>query len=258
MTDRQQNHSAANNERPFLSIIIPAYNEEKRLPGTLAEVSDFLATQPYRSEIIVVENGSSDATAEIVQLFARDHSEVSLLHSRQGKGIAVKTGVLAARGDYLFICDADLSMPISEVTNFLPPRLTDFDIAIASRELPGSHRYGEPIYRHWMGRAFNLLVRLLALPHIRDSQCGFKCFRGEVAAEVFPLQTIDGWTFDVEVLYIAQKKGFRLVEVPVNWYYRENSRVKPLEDACNMFLDLIRIQRQAWAGRYNSPLEKKQ
>ncbi len=240
--------------RIFLSVIIPAYNEEKRLPKTLQEVIAFLAAQPYSSEIIVVENGSSDNTADVAQEFARQHPIVRLLHSRQGKGIAVKTGMLAAHGDYLFICDADLSMPIGEVAKFLPPRLTDFDIAIASREMPGAHRYGEPAYRHFMGRVFNMIVRMLAIPHIRDTQCGFKCFRHSVAQAIFPLQTIDGWTFDVELLYIAQRHNYRLVEVPVNWYYRENSRIKPMQDTLNMLRDLLRIRQQARTGRYNSLL----
>ena len=246
--------SGNQSEPVFLSIIIPAYNEEKRLPGTLREVTDFLVAQSYTSEIIVVENGSADNTAAVVQQFANRHPSVRLLHSRQGKGIAVKTGMLAARGDYLFICDADLSMPIAEVAKFLPPQLTDFDIAIASREIPGAHRYGEPAYRHFMGRVFNLIVRTLAIPRIRDTQCGFKCFRADVAEDIFPLQTIDGWTFDVELLYIAQQHGYRLVEVPVNWYYRENSRIKPVQDTLNMLKDLLLIRKQARAGFYDLPL----
>ena len=137
--------------------------------------------------------------------------------------------MLAAQGEYRFICDADLAMPIEEIAKFLPPTQPggSFDIAIASRELPGAVRYGEPVYRHIMGRVFNWLVRLLAVPGIQDTQCGFKMFTKEAAQTLFPLQRIDGWGFDVEVLYIARRRGMRLTEAPINWYYQRDSRVRP-------------------------------
>jgi len=235
---------------PFLSIIIPAYNEEHRLPETLTQIDAFLGQQPYTYEVLVVENGSTDRTTEVADAFARTHPYVRVLHSRQGKGIAVKTGMLSARGRYLFICDADLSMPIEEINKFLPPVLDGYDVAIASREIEGARRYGEPTYRHLQGRVFNWIVRLLAVPGIRDTQCGFKCFRREVALDIFPYQTMDGWSFDVEVLYIARQRGYRLVEVPINWYYRENSRINPIKDAVDMFLEVVKIRINAWRGVY--------
>ncbi len=235
----------------FLSIIIPAYNEEERLPQTLEEIDRFLRQQSYTYEVLIVENGSTDRTTEVAERFAATHSYVRVLHSRKGKGAAVKTGVLNARGEYRFICDADLSMPIEEVNKFLPPLLDDYDIAIASREVPGARRYNEPFYRHLEGRIFNFFVRLLAVPGIHDTQCGFKCFKREVALDIFSYQRMDGWSFDVEVLYIARKRGYRLVEVPINWYYKANSRINPIQDAINMFLEVLKIRINAWKGLYD-------
>ncbi len=251
--DTRPEKAQGEEDRVFLSIIIPAYNEEQRLPQTLEEVDRFLRQQSYTYEVIVVENGSTDRTSEVAETFAATHPYVRVMHSRKGKGAAVKTGVLNARGEYLFICDADLSMPIEEVNKFLPPTLDDYDIAIASREVPGARRYDEPFYRHLEGRIFNLIVRLLAVPGIHDTQCGFKCFKRDVALDIFPYQTMDGWSFDVEVLYIARKRGYRLVEVPINWYYKANSRINPIRDAIDMLLEVIKIRINAWKGLYDKP-----
>lgn len=245
----------------FLSIVIPAYNEERRLPPSLEKIVAYLAQQAYKSEIIVVENGSTDATTQAVQAFidARtdhfDNIRLSLLHSSPGKGAAVKLGMLAAQGEYRFICDADLAMPIEEINKFLPPcqAVDAFDIAIASRELPDAVRYNEPTYRHVMGRVFNFLVRLLAVPGIQDTQCGFKMFTREAALQLFPLQRINGWGFDVEVLYIARQRGLHLVEVPINWYYQDDSRVRPVHDTINMVRELLKIRRNGRAGLYDAP-----
>jgi dolichyl-phosphate beta-glucosyltransferase len=244
---------------PFLSIIIPAYNEEKRLPPALAKVAEFLRAQPYRSEVLVVENGSTDRTTEMVEAFCAtqlrpdDPFELILLHSPKGKGNAVKQGVLAGRGDYLLITDTDLAVPIEEATRFLPPALDrlSFAVAIASREVKGAVRYGEPAYRHLMGRVFNTLVRWLAVPNIQDTQCGFKCFTREAARFIFPRQRINGWGFDVELLYIAQRHGLPIVEIPVKWYYGADSRVRPIHDTVTMVADLLRIRRNGRAGLYD-------
>ena len=248
----QQGETRENDSKElvFLSIIIPAYNEETRLPQTLEEIDRFLQQQSYTYEVIIVENGSTDRTTEVAESFARQHPYVRVLHSRKGKGAAVKTGILNARGEYLFICDADLSMPIEEVSKFLPPVLNSYDIAIASREVPGARRYDEPFYRHLEGRVFNWIVRVLAVPGIQDTQCGFKCFKREVALDIFPYQTMDGWSFDVEVLYIARKRGYRLVEVPINWYYKANSRINPIQDAIDMLVEVFKIRLNAWKGIY--------
>lgn len=243
---------------PLLTIVIPAYNEELRLPESLDQIAEFLRAQAYEAEVVVVENGSTDDTSGVVARFqsegmrAGDPFEVRLLHSTPGKGAAVKVGMLAGRGDFLFICDADLSMPIEEVAKFLPPQFKNsrYDIAIASREIPGSARYDEPGYRHLMGRVFNLIVRVLAVPGIEDTQCGFKCFTQEAAQAIFPKQTIDGWGFDIEVLYLGRRLGFDLVEVPINWYYKANSRISPIRDSINMVLEVLKIRRNGRRGLY--------
>ena len=238
---------------PFLSLIIPAHNEELRLPQTLREVIAFAHAQPYPTEIVVVDSGSQDQTAMVAQTSAQRYAGLRVLRiPRPGKGLAVRTGMLAASGEYRFICDADLSMPIAEVNCFLPPRLEDFDIAIGSREIQGAIRYGEPVYRHWIGRVFNWLVRLLAVPGFQDTQCGFKCFRGTVAQELFALQLLDGWTFDVEVLFLALRKGHRIVEVGIPWYYNPGSKVRLFWDSVAMLADLFRIRRNWKRGLYGA------
>lgn len=236
---------------PLLSIIVPAHNEENRLPQSVEAILEFVHAQPYESEIIIVENGSSDHTAQISQDYAARYPEIQALQEPvAGKGLAVRRGMLAAKGDFRFICDADLSMPIDEVNLFLPPQAPPFDIAIASREIPGAVRYDEPYYRHLIGRAFNLLVRIVTLPGLHDTQCGFKCFRAEAAEELFPLQTIAGWTFDVEILFIARTRGMQVIEIPINWYFNSGSRVRILRDSATMFADLFRIRLNNLKGVY--------
>jgi len=212
----------------------------------------FAESQNYPVEVLVVDNGSTDRTSDVAREIAAEHPIVSLLHQPiPGKGAAVRKGIFAGRGEYLFICDADLAMPIEETNKFLSPTLSDYDIAIASREAPGAVRYNEPGYRHLMGRIFNFIVRRLAVPGIQDTQCGFKCFRREAARDLFSVQTIDGWAFDVEILHAAQRRGYRLVEVPINWYYGEGSRVSPIRDSLNMIVEVLRIRRNGHAGMYD-------
>lgn len=236
---------------PLLSIIIPAHNEETRLPDTLPQVLAHLARQDFESELLVVDSGSTDGTRRIAEGFASGHSSLQVIAvDRPGKGLAVRHGMLAARGKYRFICDADLSMPIEEINRFFPPQLEGVDISIASRELAGAIRYDEPAHRHLIGRVFNTLVRVLATPGIQDTQCGFKCFRGEVAQDLFSVQRLEGWTFDVEVLFIARQRGYRILEIPIPWYYRAGSRVRVVQDSFHMLTDLFRIRYNGWRGRY--------
>ena len=235
----------------FLSIIVPAYNEENRLPNSLPQIIQFVRNQDYAIEVVVVDDGSTDRTAEIVKEFQKEATFISLKTVEHGgKGHAVKAGMMQAEGEYLFLCDSDLSMPIEEVTKFLPPELDAYDVAIASREADGAHRYNEPAYRHLMGRVFNQIVRLLAVHGIQDTQAGFKCFRRDAARELFPLQTINGWGFDVEILFIAQRRGMQIVEVPINWYYADRSQVKPIQDTYNMLREVLKVRLNAWQGRY--------
>ena len=235
----------------FLSIIIPAHNEESRLPQTLEQTAAFLQSQPYASEIIVIENGSTDRTLAIAQDYAGRIPGLTVLHNDQpGKGRAVQAGMLTARGEFRFCADADLSMPITEVPRFLPPQLPNAPVVIASREAPGAVRYDEPPYRHLTGRVFNTMVRWVALPGLQDTQCGFKCFRADVVERVFPRQTIMGWTFDVEVLFIARQMGYAITELPVPWYYNGGSKIRVLKHSWQMFLDLLTIRRNGRQGRY--------
>lgn len=239
---------------PLLTIIIPAYNEERRLPPSLDKIVAFIQQQPEPMDVIIVENGSQDRTTEVAEAYAARYPFIHVMHSEKGKGAAVRAGMLAGRGRYLFMCDSDLSMPIAEVRKFLPPQLSDYDVAIASREGPGAHRYGEPWYRHLMGRVFNLIIRVLAIPGFQDTQCGFKSFRREVARDVFASLTMTGWAFDVEALFIALRRGYKVVAVPINWYFDADSRVRPFHDTYRMVRDVLRIRLNGRRGLYDRKL----
>ena len=236
---------------PFLSLVVPAYNEEGRLPASLARMSAYLSSRGHRYEVIVVVNGSTDRTVDVAKAATRTDPSIRVIQSsRRGKGLAVRLGVLAARGERVIFCDADLSTPIDEVVG-LADRLDDrYPVVIASREGLGSRRIGEPYLRHLMGRVFNGLVRALAVPGIQDTQCGFKAFTRTAARDVFSRQTIDGFGFDVELLYLARRLGYRVREVPVTWVYAASSRVDPLRDTVRMFADVLRVRLNALRGRY--------
>jgi dolichyl-phosphate beta-glucosyltransferase len=236
---------------PTLSLVIPAYNEESRLPATLSRVSTYLAGRAEPYEVLVVVNGSTDRTAEVVKAAAESDPHLRLLVTEvAGKGRAVKLGVEAAQGAWIVMADADLSTPIEEVVA-LAERLSDrYQVVIASREGSGAHRHSEPYIRHLMGRVFNLLVRILAVPGIQDTQCGFKAFTRECARNIFPRQRIDGFGFDVELLFIARQHGYGILEVPVTWVYSDNTRVDKVRDTIRMFRDVIRVRLNALRGAY--------
>jgi len=235
----------------YLSIIIPAHNEESRLPPTLQAIEAFLKRQPYESEVLVVENGSRDLTAVVAEAFASDHPRVRVLRETgRGKGLAVRRGMLEAFGDFRFICDADLSMPIDELPPFLPPHYPGADVMIGSREAPGSRRFNEPAYRHFQGRVFSTLVKWFAVPGFEDTQCGFKCFTARAARDIFAVQRFDGMSFDVEALFIALRRGYTVAEVPIDWYYRSESRVDPLREPLRMLRDILIIRRNWAQGAY--------
>ncbi len=238
----------------YLSIIVPAHNEEQRLPETLCAIGGFINKQPYAVEVLVVENGSVDDTAEVVRAYGAEHEHVRLLQEPgRGKGLAVRRGMLAAHGEFRFMCDADLSMPIEQVARFLPPQLTDFDVAIGSREVDGAVRFYEPAFTHVRGRVFSNLVKLFALPDFEDTQCGFKCFRAQAALDLFSTQRLDGMSFDVEVLYISRKRGYRIVEVPVDWHFHRETRVRMLRDSFGMLADILALRRNWRNGKYARP-----
>jgi len=249
--------SADNN--PLLSIVIPAHNEERRLPGSLAKIDAFLKTQPYHAEVIVVENGSIDRTVEVAQAFAATHPYVRVIEAAvRGKGLAVKEGMLVARGEYRFICDADLSMPIEEVTRFLPPECDGYDISIATREGKGANRVGEPERRHIMGRINNWIIKLTAVRGFEDTQCGFKMFSREVAEDLFGVQQMTGIGFDVELLFIAKKRGYRIRQVPITWYFDPDSRMRLVQDSLRILLEILEIRRNWYVGVYEKRAEANQ
>lgn len=238
-----------------LSIIIPAYNEAHRLPGSLRQVRDWLAEQPYNAEVIVVDDGSTDATADVARAAMDDWPALSLhTASHAGKGAAVRAGALAAQGELVAFADADFSMPVGELETLRAVAVAIGGVAIASREAPGARRFGEPWYRHAMGRVFNRLVQLVILPGIQDTQCGFKCMPRDIALALFARQTISGWGFDVELLAIARRHGFTVREVPIPWYYMANSRVRLGRDTVNMFHDVLTIRANMRRGRYEPPV----
>jgi dolichyl-phosphate beta-glucosyltransferase len=226
-----------------LSIVVPAFNEASRIQATLEQLTAYLGGQPWDWEVRVVDDGSADRTADIVLAASGANPRIVLQREpHRGKGGAVTAGLLAARGDYRFICDADLSMPPAELPRFLPPVLDGFDVAIATREGPGARRVGEPWRRHAVGRIFNFAIRWLVVPGIADTQCGFKMFTADSVRAIFPHVTIAGWAFDVEVLCIAREHNLRIVEVPIEWHHRSESQLSVLRDSWGMLRDLFRVQ----------------
>jgi glycosyltransferase involved in cell wall biosynthesis len=236
---------------PLLSIVIPAHNEESRLPPSLAKIDAFLKTQPYQAEVIVVENGSKDRTVEVAQAFAADHPYVRVVEAPvRGKGLAVKYGMLEAKGDYRFICDADLSMPIEEVATFLPPQVDGYDVIIASREGKGAERVGEPEIRHLIGRVNNLIIKATILRGFEDTQCGFKMFNRKAADDLFQVQRMNGIGFDIELLFIARKRGYRIKELPITWYFDADSRMRLFDDSLKLLREIWDIRRNWSRGLY--------
>lgn len=232
---------------PRLSVVIPAYNEQTRILLTLARTVDFLRNHQAGSEVIVVDDGSTDQTAAMVGELCARAPEVRLIRlpRNQGKGAAVRRGVLEAAGDRVLFMDADLATPIEELLKLLFHARRGHEIVIGSRGLAGQSevRRRQPALREAMGRAFNLLVSALLLDGIRDTQCGFKLFSRGAARALFSRQTVDGFAFDVEVLLLARELGYRICEVPVVWYHAPQSKVSPLTDAGAMLRDVIRLRR---------------
>jgi glycosyltransferase involved in cell wall biosynthesis len=238
---------------PTLSLVIPAYNEQARLPYTLSEIQAYVCDQQLDCEIIVVDNGSRDATSVVVQQAASRFPRLRLLRTdRRGKGLAVRTGVLAARGQVVVYADADLSWSVEDLSRFVAKvHPHGSPVVIGSREGFGARRIGEPLYRHVMGRVFNQVVQALAVPGIEDSQCGFKAFSSPAAKSVFSRQRVDGFGFDVEVLYLARRLGYSVTVVPLRWEHKENSSVQPVRDSLLMLSDVLRVRLNGWRGAYD-------
>lgn len=237
---------------PYLSIIVPAYNEAGRIVATLDTLSQYLQGQPYTWEVITVDDGSDDSTVAIVEQWMRGRDGFRLERiEHSGKGAAVRHGMLAARGEYRFMCDADLAMPISHLSDFLRNMSQGNDIVIGSRQIEGADRYDEPLFRHLLGRAFNKLVQMMAVRGIHDTQCGFKCFSAAATNSLFSLQRTTGWGFDVELLYLARRQGMRVLEMPIEWRHDADSRLSPASAGLNMLKDVLAVRWRSLRGEYS-------
>lgn len=238
---------------PRLSVVIPAFNEAARLPATLDSLAAFLGAAEWTSEVVVVDDGSADDTSAVAAARVGDFSSLRVARNEtnRGKGFTVKRGVELAEGEVVLFYDADASTPIAEIEKFWPEFERGADVVIGSRSLPGSDvRVHQPWYRENMGRMFNVFVQLLVMPGIIDTQCGFKAFRRECARKVFPRQQLSGFAFDVELLYIARKLGYRIAEMPIVWINSPASRVNPLWDSLGMLIDLLKIRALHARGAY--------
>jgi glycosyltransferase involved in cell wall biosynthesis len=242
--------------QPKFSIVIPAYNEHKRIGETLRLILDYVHEQRWNAEVVAVDDGSRDDTADIINGFASENPEVRLVRNagNRGKGYSVRNGMMHARGQYLLFTDADLSSPISEAPKLFAALDAGADLAIGSRWLnPDLQFQRQPLKRRIYSRAFNLYLRLLLGLRFRDTQCGFKAFTRHAAEAIFPLQQITRWGFDPEILHIAYKKKLKVVEVPVIWGHDERSTIHPLKDGLRMGVDAMRVLQNSLKGKYRSP-----
>src|SRR5580692_92391 len=243
---------------PRSSIVIPAYNESARIGATLREVVACIRSAGWNAEVIVVNDGSTDSTARQVLDFAATAPEVSLLENpgNHGKGYSVRHGLLQALGEIVMFTDADLSAPIGEAKRLFAAIGEGADIAIGSRWLDSSRQiHRQPLYRQFFGRCFNLITRMVMGLRFHDTQCGFKAFTRNAAQTVFQLQTIEGWGFDPEILFIALKRGYRVEEVPVSWAHDSRTRISYLKDGTRMLEDIAIVRWNALLGRYHGKVE---
>jgi dolichyl-phosphate beta-glucosyltransferase len=243
---------------PNYSIVIPAFNESARIPATLKEVVSCVRENGWSAEVIVVNDGSTDSTAEVVLAFARTAPEVRLVENpgNRGKGYSVRSGMLQALGEVVMFTDADLSAPMDEAERLFAAIAAGADIAIGSRWLEkGRQTHRQPLYRQFFGRCFNAVTRGVMGLHFADTQCGFKAFTRAAAQTVFQLQTIERWGFDPEILFIALKCGYRVVEVPVSWAHDERTRMSYLKDGIKMLEEIAIIRWNAFRGRYGKQVE---
>lgn len=242
---------------PELSIVIPAYNESARIESALERVTSCITEQGWNAEILVVDDGSSDDTAQIVQRWMQTHPRLHLIQNpgNRGKGYSVRNGLLQAAGDIVMFTDADLSAPMEEAERLITAIREGADVAIGSRWLDRARQtIHQPLYRQFFGRCFNWITRtVMGLP-FKDTQCGFKAFKRSAAQVIFRLQTIERWGFDPEILFIARKLGYQIREVPVTWGHDERSRISYLKDGMKMLQDMAHIRSNSLAGRYDKAI----
>lgn len=237
----------------FLSITIPAYNEEKRLVTTMNKICAYLSQGGFPYEIIVVDDGSTDNTLQMMKKFASANKHIVVLANDRnyGKGYSVRKGMLSARGEYIFFSDADLSTPIEEIEKCLPYLSGSYDVVVGSRSMSDSEiTIRQPWYRERMGKIFNFMVNLVLMKGIVDTQCGFKGFKKDVVKKVFSRCVIDGFSFDVEALYLSRKYNFKIKEIPIRWENSALSKVNPVRHSLQMFRDLFRIKIKDLKGCY--------
>jgi dolichyl-phosphate beta-glucosyltransferase len=235
---------------PVLSVVVPAFDEAARIFRTINDIRGELDRLGGEAELIVVDDGSADETAAIVAEAARSDGRVKLVRATHaGKGATVRRGMLEARGTWRFLADADLSMPISELKRFLDAATQGGDLIVGSREARGAQRIGEPWSRHVIGRVFNWAVKLVVLRGIDDTQCGFKLFSAPAAQLLFPLQQLDGFGFDVEILFLARRAGLVVREIPITWVYGRESKVN-IVSGVRGFLDLLAVRWHQLRGAY--------
>ena len=243
---------------PQYSIVIPAYNESARIGGALQAVVACIRQRGWNAEVVVVDDGSHDDTAEIVHAFAANAPEVRMLHNpgNRGKGYSVRNGILHSLGEIVMFTDADLSAPIEEADGLFAAIAGGADIAIGSRWLERKRQtIQQPLYRQFFGRCFNAITRMVMGLPFADTQCGFKAFKRQAAQAVFQLQRIERWGFDPEILFIALKRGYSIREVPVTWGHDERSRISYLRDGLKMLEEIVFIRWNALTGAYNKPVE---
>lgn len=242
-----------NDTAPILSVVVPMYNETKRIERTLPRLLDFLHTLPLSYEIVVVDDGSTDGTPQLAARLLRQEPQCRVLRQRQnrGKGRAIKRGMLAARGRYVLFTDADLSTPPTELARFWPWLKGGYDVVIGSRKMAGANviRH-QPLWRESLGKVFTWLSDRLATRNISDVTCGFKCFSHDAAQEIFRLARINDWSFDAEALFLAQRLGYNIKEVPVTWHDEPGTKVRLLRDATGALQGLFRIRLNALKGVY--------
>jgi len=243
---------------PHLSVVIPAFNESARIPATLEHVVACIREHRWDAEVIVVDDGSRDNTAQVVLDFAKNAPEVRLMQNpeNRGKGFSVRSGILAAFGEVVMFTDADLSAPMEEAERLFKAIADGADIAIGSRWLErGRQTHRQPLYRQVLGRCFNAVTRAVMNLPFADTQCGFKAFTRQAAQTVFQLQTIERWGFDPEILFIALKRGYRVDEVPVSWAHDARSKVSYLRDGLRMLQDIAIVRWNALRGKYGKQVE---